>query len=100
MILKIRTIQCEIPLLKFQTMIEISKKCISNNLRGAHGELTEFVLSVHKCPKMAATITKLHFCTEEVPVLMKGQKVSFIRYMDPLTKMLYHNYIIAACDPL
>ena len=49
---------------------------------------------------MVATITKLHFCTEEVPVLVEGQNFSSIRYMDPITKILYLNYTIAACNPL
>ena len=47
---------------------------------------------------MVANLTKLPFCTE-VPVLV-GQSFSSIRYMDPITKMLYHNYTIAACNPL
>ena len=45
-------------------------------------------------------ITKLPFGTEEVPVLVEGQNFSSIRYMDPITKTLYHNYTIAACNPL
>ena len=51
---------------------------------------------------MVATKTKLPFCTEEVPVLVKGQNFSeaSIRYMDPITKIVYHNYTIAACNPL
>ena len=49
---------------------------------------------------MVGTITKLPFCTEEVPVLVEGQKFSSIRYIDPITKILYHNYTIAACNPL
>ena len=52
------------------------------------------------CAKIVATITKLPFCTEEVPVLGEGQNFSSIRYMDPITKILYHNYEIAACNPL
>ena len=45
------------------------------------------MLYVHKRAKMVATITKL-------------QNFSSIRYMDPITKILYHNYTIAACNPL
>ena len=52
------------------------------------------------CAKMVATITKLLFCTEKVPVLVEGQNFSSIRYMDPITKILYHNYTIAPCNPL
>ena len=33
-------------------------------------------------------------------MLIEGQNFSSIRYTDPNTKILYHNYIIAACNPL
>ena len=49
---------------------------------------------------MAATITKLPYCTEEIPVLVEGQNFSSFRYMDPITKNVYHNFTIAACNPL
>ena len=58
------------------------------------------MLYAHKCAKMVATRTKLPFCTEEVPVLVEGQNFSSIRHMDPITKILYLNYTIAACNPL
>ena len=31
---------------------------------------------------------------------VEGQNTSSIRYMDPITEILCHNYTIAACDPL
>ena len=43
---------------------------------------------------------KLHFCTEEVSVLVEGQNFSSLRYLNPITKFLYHNHKIAACNPL
>ena len=49
---------------------------------------------------MVATITELPFCTKQVPVLVEGQNFSSVRYMDPITKILYHNYTIAACNTL
>ena len=49
---------------------------------------------------MEAIKTKIPFYTEEVLVLLEGQNFTFIRYMDPITKILYHNFIIAACKPL
>ena len=58
------------------------------------------MLYVHKRAKMAATITNLPFCTEEVPVLVEGQNSSSIRYMDPIKTILYHNYTTAAFNPL
>ena len=102
--MKIRILQCEIQRLKIQTKIEISKNIVSPSVtlfeKGTHVERAGSVLYVHKCVKMVATITKFPFCTEEVPVLLEGQNFSSIRYMDPITKILYHNYTIAACNPL
>ena len=85
-------------------MIEKSKNIVSPSVtlfeKGTDVKKAGSVLHVHKCAKMVATITKLPFCTEEVPVLVEGQNFSSIRYMDPITKILYHNYTIAACNPL
>ena len=90
--MKIRTLQCEIQRLKIQTMIEISKNIVSLSVtlfeKGTHVERAGSVLYVHKCAKMVATVTKLLFCTEEVPVLVEGQNFSSISYMDPVTKIL------------
>ena len=109
--MKIRTLQCEIQRLKIQTMIEISKSIVSPSVtlfeKGTHVERAGSVLSVQKCAKMVAILTKFLFCTEEVPVLIEGQNFSSIRYMDPITNIcnrvhifLYHNYTIAVCNPL
>ena len=102
--MKIRTLQCEIQRLKIQSMIEISKNIVSPSVmlfeKGIHVERAGSVLYVHKCAKMVATITKLPFCTEEVPLLEEVQNFSSIRCMDPITKIFYHNYTIAACNPL
>ena len=58
-------------------------------------------LCVQKCFKIVATVTGLPFGTEEVHVLAAGRSVSSaIRCLDLLTKNLYHNNIIAACNPL
>ena len=85
-------------------MIEISKNIVSPSValfeKGTHVERAGSVLYVHKCAKMVATITKLSFCTEEVPVLVESQNFSSIRFMDPIRKILYHYYTIAACNPL
>ena len=101
--MKIRTLQCEIQRLKIQTMIEISKNTVSPSVtlfeKRTHVERAGSVLYVHKCAKMVARITELPICTEEVPVLVEGQNFSSIRYMEPITKILYH-YTIAAWNPL
>ena len=102
--MKIRTLQCEIQRLKIQTMIEISKNIVSPSVtlfeNGTHVERAGSVLYVHKLARMVATITKPPFCTEEVPVLVEGQIFSSIGYVDPITKIFYHNYTITACNPL
>ena len=48
---------------------------------------------------MLATIPKLPFCTEEF-VLVEGLNFSSIRYMDPITQILYHNNTIAVINLL
>ena len=82
--MKIRTLQCEIQRLRIQTMVEISKNVLSPSVtlfeQGAHVERTGSISYVHKCAKMVARVTKLTFCTEEVPVLIQGQNFSSIRY--------------------
>ena len=101
--MKIRTLQCENQQLSIQTIIEISKNVVSPSValfgQGTYVERAGSVLYVHKCAKMVAKIAKLTFCTEEVPELIQGQNCSSIRYLEPLTKFLYHNYTIAACIP-
>ena len=103
-LMEIRTLQCETQRLRTQTTIEISKSSVSPSVtlfqKGTYVERAGSVLYVHKCAKVVATITKLLFCTEEVLVLVEGQNFSFIRYMAPITKIMYQNYTIAACNPL
>ena len=85
-------------------MFEISEHVVSPSVTlfepGTHFERARSGLYVHKCAKMVETITKLSFCTEEVPVLIQGQNFSSIRYLEPITKILYRNYTIAASNPL
>ena len=80
--MKIRTLQCDIQRLKIQTLIGISKNIVSASVtlfeKGTHVERAGSVLYVHKCAKMVATITKLPFCIEEVPVLVECQNFSSI----------------------
>ena len=61
---------------------------------------TASVLYVHKFAKLVATVTKFPHCTEHIPVISGGQKFSSILHKEPLTKALYQNYIILACNPL
>ena len=85
-------------------MFDISKNGVSPSVTifepGTHVERARSVLYVHKCAKMVEKITKLSFCTEEIPVLIQGQNFSSIRYLEPITKILYRNYTIAASNRL
>ena len=47
---------------------------------------------------MVAKITKLAFCTEEVPTLV-GENISPTRDLDLLAIISNHIYTIAACNP-
>ena len=68
---------------------------------GTHVKRAGSNLYVQKCFKIVATVTGLPFGTEEVRVLAARRSVSSaIRCLDPLTKILYRNNIIAACNPL
>ena len=90
--MKIRTLQCKIQRLKIQTMIEISKNIISPSVtlleKGTHIERAGSVLFVHKCSKMVATITKLLFSTQEIPLFVEGQNFSSISFLDPIKKIV------------
>ena len=102
--MKFRRLQCEIQRLKIQTMNEISKHTVSSSVTffetGTHVERAGSVLYVHKCAKTVATKTNFPYCSEEFPALVEGQNFSSIRYMDPITKIWYHNYTVAKCNPL
>ena len=102
--MKIITLKSEIQQLKIQTMSEVSENIVRPSVtlfeKGTHVESAGSLLYVHKRANMVATITKLHFCTEEECVLADCQNFSFIRYMDTIIKILYHNHAIAACNPL
>ena len=98
--MQIRTLQCKIQRLKNQTLIEkYQKSIVSPSVtlfeKGIHIERAGSDLYLHKNVKMVATTTKLHFCTE-VLVLVEGHIFFSIRYMDPIIKILYHSYTIAA----
>ena len=84
-------------------MIAITKHNVGPSVtlfeKGTHDERAGSDLYAHSCAKTVATINSLLFCTE-VPVLAEGQNFSSIRYINPITKILYHKYAIAACKLL
>ena len=80
---------------EIQTVIEISKNIVSSSAKffekRTQVKRRGSVLYVHNYGKMVATITKLLFCSEEVPMLIEGQNFSSIGYMDPVTKIFTIN---------
>ena len=102
--MKIGTLQCDIQRLRVQTRIETLENIVSPSVtlfkKGTHVERARSVLSVDKCAKMVATITKLPFFTEEVPVLVEVRNFLLIDIWTLLQTIMYHNYTVAACNPL
>ena len=56
------------------------------------------VLYVHKCAKVAVHIADFPYCTEEVPGIMDNS--TKIKYMNPITQVVYTNYTLTSCDPI
>ena len=65
---------------------------------GIHAEKSGAVLYVHKCAKVEAHIADFPYCTEEVPVLLGNDTV--IKFMNPITQVVYPNYTLTSCDPI
>ena len=104
--MKIGTLQCEIPRLKIQTTIGISKSVVSPSLTPfeteSQTERTGSLLCDHKCAKMVATISMLPFCTE-VLEKSEGQIFSSLRYLDSSTTTFIINVLsldATACKQL
>ena len=70
----------------------------SGSMLGIHAEKAGAVLYVHKCVKVEARIADFPYCTEEVPVLLGND--TQIRFMNPITQVVYPNYTLTACDPI
>ena len=73
----------------------------SGSMVGFHAEKAGAVLYVHKCAKIGVRIADFPYCTEEVPVIMENvANTTEIRFMNPITQVVYPNYTLTACDPI
>ena len=70
----------------------------SGSMVGVHAEKAGAVLYVHRCAKVAVSLADFPYCTEEVPVLLEN--TTHIRFMNPITQVVYPNYTLTACDPI
>ena len=96
----IGTLQCESQQPEIHTMTEIPTNVVSPSVTLFNKELKLKEQDLFYIFKKVLRITKLPFCTEEVLVLIEGQNFSSIRYLDPLTNVVFHNFTIAACKLL
>ena len=66
---------------------------------GLHARRRGGVLFVHKCNKVVVCVIENSFRTKEVPVRLSSDNNSErIRYMDPITKILYRYFKLANCN--
>ena len=72
----------------------------NQNLLGLHAEKAGGLLYVHRCAKVLVEIITLEFCTEEVPVQMIVNGTALLRFMDPISRVLYRNFTLSLCNPL
>ena len=73
----------------------------SGSMVGIHAEKAGAVLYVHKCAKIAVQVADFPYCTEEIPVYVnKGLNRSELRFMNPITQVIYPNHTLTACDPI
>ena len=70
----------------------------SGSMIGIHAEKAGAALYVHKCAKVAVKLADFGDCTEEVPVIMEG--TTEIRFLNPITQVVYPNFTLAPCDPI
>ena len=56
---------------------------------------------VHHCAKIIVELTALNYCTEEVPIIVRrNDNKSYVRYMNPISKVFYKNFTLIKCNPL
>ena len=70
----------------------------TGSMVGFHAEKAGAVLYVHKCAKVAVHIADSPYCTEEVPAIMDNSTT--IKFMKPITQVVYPNYTLTSCDPI
>ena len=70
-------------------------------LIGLHAESAGAINQVHRCSKTIVELTALNYCTEEVPISVRqNDNHSYVRYMNPISKVFYRNFTLIKCNPL
>ena len=78
----------------------VDSPVLSLSTRGTHIERAGGVVYYHRCAKMRVRLTALSFCTEEVPVLIGTGNETIVRYMHPISRIVFSNFTVAKCNPM
>ena len=71
------------------------------NALGTHAEKVGGILYVHRCAKFIVHVVENQFCTDEVPIRVSSDNSSRgIRYMEPISRVLYRNFTLINCNPM
>ena len=68
--------------------------------RGYHSDNAGvFFLYIQQCAKIQVKLAEISFCTEEISVEVKNVgSESYIRFMDPISRVIYCNYTLTLCN--
>ena len=67
--------------------------------RGYHSELAEGSLYMHQCAEIKVKFAEISFCKEEVPAEVRNlSSESHIRFMDPISRIIYRKYDLTLCN--
>ena len=68
---------------------------------GLHAESVGAIIYVHHCAKTIVELTALDYCTAEVPIIVRqNDNQSYVRYMNPISKVFYRYFTPIKCNPL
>ena len=71
------------------------------NALGTHAERAGGIFYVHSCAKVIVHVVENQFCNEEVPNrVFTDNSSEGIRYMDPISRVLYRNFTLSNCNTM
>ena len=74
---------------------------VKEGVIGLPAESAGAIIHVHHCAKTTVEITALNYCTEEVPIIVRqNNNQSYLRYLNPISKVFYRNFTLIKCNPL
>ena len=74
---------------------------VKEGIIGLHGESAGAIIYVHHCAKITLKLTALNYWTQEVPIIVRqNDHQSYVRYMNPISKVFYANFRLVKCNPL